>query len=260
MLIWPFGTNFHSRRCIWKFCLGLNVLNHPTVLIHGWKRTGGLLSQRPVTRSFDVFFDLRLNKRLRKQSRRWWFDTSSHSLWRHCNDTVLSPQWAFNLTPPYRFLMGVRTLAIKIRRSHDGIILTIRFHMSGKCSICSNATLVPLPRAADDGHLCIIHYLNTEFVHRLPVFWFITHIHITLKDNNSIYHQHYQTVCCNINPTWYLHLLKGDDRLSCSKKTYRQVSNISCTLNRQFICWSLRCSLSIAWRRCSNYIFISFST
>ena len=30
--------------------------------------TGGFPSQRPVTRSFDVFFDLRLNKWLRKQS------------------------------------------------------------------------------------------------------------------------------------------------------------------------------------------------
>ena len=40
----------------------------------------------PVTRSFDVFFDLRLNKRLCKQSRRWWFETPSSLLWRHCND------------------------------------------------------------------------------------------------------------------------------------------------------------------------------
>ena len=42
-------------------------------------------SQRPVTRSFDVFFDLRLNKRLSKQSWGWWFETPSHPLWRHCN-------------------------------------------------------------------------------------------------------------------------------------------------------------------------------
>ena len=35
--------------------------------------TGELPSQRPVARSFDVFFDLRLNKRLSKQSRRRWF-------------------------------------------------------------------------------------------------------------------------------------------------------------------------------------------
>ena len=42
-------------------------------------------SQRPVARSFEVFFDLRLNKRLSRQSRRWWFETPSRSLWRHCN-------------------------------------------------------------------------------------------------------------------------------------------------------------------------------
>ena len=42
-------------------------------------------SQRPVTQSFDVFFDLRLNKRLSKQSFGWWVETPSHPLWRHCN-------------------------------------------------------------------------------------------------------------------------------------------------------------------------------
>ena len=42
-------------------------------------------SKRPVTRCFDVFFDLLLNKRLSKQSRGWWFDTLSRSLWHHCN-------------------------------------------------------------------------------------------------------------------------------------------------------------------------------
>ena len=39
----------------------------------------------PVTRSFDVFFELRLNKRLRKQWWCWWFDTPSRPLWRHSN-------------------------------------------------------------------------------------------------------------------------------------------------------------------------------
>ena len=40
-------------------------------------------SQRPVARSFDVFFDLRLNKRLGKKPWGWWFETPSWSLWRH---------------------------------------------------------------------------------------------------------------------------------------------------------------------------------
>ena len=47
--------------------------------------TGEFPAQSPVTLSFDVFFDLRLNKQLRKQSWGWWFQTPSRSLWRHCN-------------------------------------------------------------------------------------------------------------------------------------------------------------------------------
>ena len=50
--------------------------------------TGEFPTQRPVTRGFDVFFDLRLNKRLSKQSWGWWFRTSSRPLWRHCNHWV----------------------------------------------------------------------------------------------------------------------------------------------------------------------------
>ena len=45
-------------------------------------------TQRPVTRSFDDFFDLRLNKRLSKQPWGWWFETLSWSLWRHCNENL----------------------------------------------------------------------------------------------------------------------------------------------------------------------------
>ena len=47
--------------------------------------TGEFPSQRPVTRSFDIFFYLRLNKRLSTQPRRVWFETPSRSLWLHCN-------------------------------------------------------------------------------------------------------------------------------------------------------------------------------
>ena len=40
---------------------------------------------RPVTRSFDVFSELRLDKRWNKQSWGWWFGTPSRLLWRQCN-------------------------------------------------------------------------------------------------------------------------------------------------------------------------------
>ena len=42
-------------------------------------------SQRPVSQSLDVFFNLRLNKRLSKQLSGWWFETPSRSLLCHCN-------------------------------------------------------------------------------------------------------------------------------------------------------------------------------
>ena len=71
-------------------------------------------SQRPEARSFDVFFDMRLNKRLSKQSRRRWFETPSSSLWRHCNDNgnvVL-------LTASHRSLLCFSTNNIIRVRSH----------------------------------------------------------------------------------------------------------------------------------------------
>ena len=46
---------------------------------------GEFPTQRPVTRSFDAFYDLCLNKRLSKQPWGWWFETPSWSLWRQCN-------------------------------------------------------------------------------------------------------------------------------------------------------------------------------
>ena len=46
---------------------------------------GEFPAQRPVMRSFDVFFHLRLNKRLSKQSWGCWFEMLLRPLWRHCN-------------------------------------------------------------------------------------------------------------------------------------------------------------------------------
>ena len=62
--------------------LALDARNSPV--------TGEFPAQRPVTRSFNIFFDVRLNKRLSKQSWGWWFETTSRSLWRHRNVGSLS--------------------------------------------------------------------------------------------------------------------------------------------------------------------------
>ena len=63
--------------------------------------TGEYPAQRTVTRSFDIFFDLRLNKRLSKQWRGWWFETPSHSLWRHCNGALAALYAIWHYTWPW---------------------------------------------------------------------------------------------------------------------------------------------------------------
>ena len=73
--------------------------------------TGEFPSQRPVTWSFDVFFDLRRNKWLSKQSRRRWFETPSRSLWDHCNVCTMRSYWYWLLLlNMIRFLPVMQTL------------------------------------------------------------------------------------------------------------------------------------------------------
>ena len=68
-------SSWHHRMETLSALLDLYARNSPVI--------GEFLSQKPVTRSFDV--DLCLNKWLSKQSWGWWFETPSRPLWRHCN-------------------------------------------------------------------------------------------------------------------------------------------------------------------------------
>ena len=77
--------------------------------------TGESPSHRPVTRSFDAFFDLRLNKLFSKQSWGWWFETPSRSSWRHCNvvgheSSDVIDQWLSRVTQS-----SVETLADRFK-------------------------------------------------------------------------------------------------------------------------------------------------
>ena len=58
---------------------------------------------KSMTWSFSVFIVLHLNKCLRKQTRRRWFETQSCSLWRHCNvgnESALSNTVEFHIIAP----------------------------------------------------------------------------------------------------------------------------------------------------------------
>ena len=76
----PFVNMDHDDIIKWKHFLLLLALCTRNSLI-----TGEFPSQRPVTWSFDVVFDLHLNERLSKELKRWWFEMPSCSLWCHCN-------------------------------------------------------------------------------------------------------------------------------------------------------------------------------
>ena len=68
----------------------------------------------PVTWSFDVFFDLHLNRRLSKQSWGWWFETTSLSLWHYCNDDSCG----FSPTAKTMDHVSVRTPSYQCWKSH----------------------------------------------------------------------------------------------------------------------------------------------
>ena len=72
---------------------------------------GEFPAQRPVTRSFDVFFDLHLNKRLSKQWWGWWFETLRHPLWRHRNVADLTRP---DLGRPHKWWVHIALHAILV--------------------------------------------------------------------------------------------------------------------------------------------------
>ena len=67
---------------------------------------GEFPTQRPVTRSFGVFFDLRLHIWLSRPSWGWWFEKPSCSLWRHCNAIILIKQYIAGWYPDYWITRG----------------------------------------------------------------------------------------------------------------------------------------------------------
>ena len=75
---------------------------------------GEFPTQRPVTRSFDVFFDLHPNKRLSKQWWGWWFETPPCPLWRHRNDLKLMFHKRYNPMIPVPWCEYKRDILLQL--------------------------------------------------------------------------------------------------------------------------------------------------
>ena len=73
-----------------------------------------------VTRSYAVFFDLLLNKRLSKQWWRWWFETPSRPSWRHYNVLMMYLVYkafiTYSIALPHHLLL---TRTSHLPRSHN---------------------------------------------------------------------------------------------------------------------------------------------
>ena len=89
--IYPWSYPTHILRDVyfisrWKFTWWLHLMDIFSTLLAlcagNPPVTSVFLSQRPVTRSFEVFFDM-------KQSRHQWFEMQWPSLWHQCNERAL---------------------------------------------------------------------------------------------------------------------------------------------------------------------------
>ena len=102
------GLYIETRHCSWCYSAWTQQLGDPWWR-HQMETFSTLLancagnSPRPVTGSFDIFFDLCLNKRLSKHSWGWWFETLSCPLWHHCNASLISL-----IIPSPKTILGTR--------------------------------------------------------------------------------------------------------------------------------------------------------
>ena len=110
--------------------------------------TGEFPTQRPVTRGFDVFFDLCLNKKLNKQSWSWWFETLSSSLWRHCNEYLIIKGLSHKIIMHTKYLLPFSRL---------NLVITNRYFKYPKLG-CPGSFSVTLA-GADPTHLQVQHLL-----------------------------------------------------------------------------------------------------
>ena len=109
------------------------------------------------TQSFDVFFDLRLNKRLSKQSKRRWLETQSRSLWRHFTECVC---WLSSLTQHCYVISGQHIC------SHNCVCWSL--FLTQHCDWCwpvstSAATIVSVSHINDSHPLLLSRYITVCF-------------------------------------------------------------------------------------------------
>ena len=131
--------------------------------------SGEFPAQRPVTRRFDVFFDLHLNERLSKHSWGWWLETPSCSLWRHSNEHV--PVTLFDVCHGDEASAIGLTLCPACRTS----LTATRFWVVVICPIIKCLTVLEFSFILFD--LCLFITIFNFILNHVPIvtFWIFTY-------------------------------------------------------------------------------------
>ena len=168
---------------------------------------GEFPAQRPVTRSFDVFFDQCLNKRLSKQPWGWWFDTPSWSLWRQCNDTGQDQAFAWLhsrdvtatelLWPFTRWIVSEKPLrwrhngcdSVSNHQPHDCLLnllfrrrskKTSKLRVTGRCAWNSPGTGEFPAQMASNAEIVSIWWRHHALTYICILIWFYTTVLLNL--------------------------------------------------------------------------------
>ena len=128
--------------------------------------SGEFPARRPVTRSFDVLFDLRPNKRLSNQWWGWWFETLSHPFWRHCNEMWMNSFIVVgNLEMDKQFhptfyngcnflsMQGLKLISVSKRGPYIQVMIDVQ-------CVCSNVLTFPM-----SGLWTLMHAIVTFWIY-----------------------------------------------------------------------------------------------
>ena len=146
--ILEFWEGFEDMKPWWRHQME-TVSALPAICAENSPVPGEFPAQRPVTRSFDVFFDLRLNKRLSKQPWGWWLDSLSCPLWRHRNALGKFPRNQLCITLYIKCYVCIHS---ESRCVHNlilnGVCAPIAYCDNTMCSWVQPSNRIPLPTSS----------------------------------------------------------------------------------------------------------------
>ena len=119
---------------------------------------GDFPTQRPVARSFDAFFDLRLNKRLSKQSWGWWIETLLRPLWRHCDGASRS-HWVVGT-----YLIAFHKHLVSSIKYEETVFLWTASTLHRHCTHLLRVSLVNYFRIRCGLYWPLIHWSSAPYV------------------------------------------------------------------------------------------------